>query len=103
MTDQTTANTPTKTGGSGNPRTSTPPATDSQSQANTQATEKSSEGVKTYKLLRGKHTYVNAQGQTVVARKGDSVPLTDNQLHAFKDKFLTRDKSVEEAQSLEDV
>lgn len=101
MTDQTTANTE----GSGNPRTSTPPATNSQQTQQTQskAAEKSSGGVKAYKLLRGKHTYINAQGQKVVARKGDSVPLTDNQLRAFKDKFLTRDKSVEEAQSLEDA
>lgn len=49
-----------------------------------------SPSVKTYKLLRGKHSYINAKGEKVVARKGDSVPLTPKQLKVFGDKFATK-------------
>lgn len=43
--------------------------------------------VKSYVLREGRHTYVNSDGDTVIARPGDKVPLTPSQALAFADKF----------------
>lgn len=40
-----------------------------------------------YKLLIGKHTYIDETGKVVVARKGELVPLTEQQFKDFKGKF----------------
>jgi len=41
---------------------------------------------KTYKLLRGVHSYKNASSDIVRATPGDRIPLTDGQAKAFADK-----------------
>lgn len=49
-------------------------------------TGKGKDAVVMFRLLRGKHHYINAAGDSVTARKGDFVPLTSSQLEAVKDR-----------------
>jgi hypothetical protein len=42
---------------------------------------------KEYVLLSGKHWGFDENGEEVGYKKGDLVPLTENQYNAFKDKF----------------
>jgi len=48
-----------------------------------------------YILKSGKHSYVNANGERVVASAGDRVPLTFSQFQSFKDKF----RSIEQVKA----
>jgi hypothetical protein len=42
---------------------------------------------KWYTLLSGRHIWHNAKGERVIAKPGDSVPLTDEQYQGLKPKF----------------